>query len=137
MKSAKPSSPKVRRRDGKSSIHHSKSVRQRGFSLNLESLEQRTLLSISSSTDQTLSKNANPVSLVPVTKLSENLPSSLQKSVADFATVATVAAPSETATSLASSIMSHIYTGQPTTFTRALDGEFKLPGTSSSGPRSV
>ena len=122
MKSAKPSTLKVRRRDGKSSIRCSKSVRQRDFSLNLESLEQRTLLSISSSTEQNLTGSSISTSLVPPPSSTVALPPGLQKSVADQGVVATVASSALSA----ATGTSHIYSGQPSSFTGPLKGTSRL-----------
>ena len=129
-KSAKPSTLKVPRRDGKSSIRRSKSVRLRGVSLNLESLEQRTLLSISSSTEQNLTGNSISTSLVQPPSSTVDLPSGLQESVADKGVVATVVAPN-TPTAAATS---HIYTGQPSSFTGPLKG---TAGSSSTSPTAL
>ena len=98
MKSAKPNTLKVPRRDGKSSIRRSKNVRHRGVSLNMESLEQRTLLSLSSATDPTSSLSAARTrsrwSGVQTVEPTDG-PAEFSRR---YGTIATVAAPSSTAT---------------------------------------
>ena len=119
MKSAKSSTRNVRRRDGKSSIRHSAKVRHRGVSLSLESLEPRTLLSVSSATNPASLISTTPTTLIPVSSTTENLPSGLSVAVKDANTIATVVAPSATGESVAAAATSHIYTGQPTNFGQA------------------
>ena len=135
MKSAKASTLKAPRRDGKASIRRSKSVRHRGVALNLESLEPRTLLSLSSSVDTNPSaaKGVNPLTVSPVTTF-ENLSPALQKSVANMSTIATVVAPSPSApTSVVGAATSHIYTGQPTNFGPVIPAS-QVPSSGSPNP---
>ena len=134
MKSAKPSTLKVPRRDGKSSIRRSKSVRLRGVSLNLESRFRgsATLLSISTSNDgdknltsNVIGSSAFPVPVPTTTFLSPGL----QESVADKGKIATVIAP----TTPTAAATSHIYTGKPTTFLGPLKGLGAAASTTGSG----
>ena len=123
MKSAKPSTLKVPRRDGKSSIRRSKNVRLRGVSLNMESLEQRTLLSLSSSTDENLTGSAIPTSAVPTA----SSPWAIFRRA--YRSQSQIGAPSRQSflphgdcQHVAAPATSHIYRGQPTTFHGSLTG---------------
>jgi protocatechuate 3,4-dioxygenase beta subunit/glutamine cyclotransferase len=113
MKSNRSNTPKVR--NGKPSVRHSAKVRQRAAEFKLESLEPRTLLSVSSSTHPTkVPVNAKGHLISPATNGSP-MPTAISKAVKDAHTVATVAAPTGP-TSVASTGISHIYTGKPANF---------------------
>ena len=147
MKRSTTSSRRVRSGDRQPFARHSNQVRRRAVTFKLESLEERTLLSVGSSVKATStqailnSRNASVISesvgsidtTVP-RQSGPTLPSSLLQSIKDAGTVATVTAnPTNPTTSTAEllALSSHIYTGHPQTF-NAINS-----GTSSSATGSV
>ncbi len=139
MKPGKSSTRTVRRRDGKSLLRPYAQPRRRSTVLNLEALEERTLLStLPSDASATLDLNQTGANATvgssnsPSTTVDTTVSTNLAASVKDASTVATVVVgPSSTATNdpaSTSALNPHIYTGQPSDFVGPLPSSSSAAG---------
>jgi len=136
MKRSNTSSRRVRTRDRHSFARPSSQVRRRAATFKLESLEERTLLSVSSSIESALSQtllnlsrdavpSRSPDSSIDATasqqSVGPSLPAGLLQSIRDAGTVATVTTSPTSSTTTVAGLNApvHIYNGQPQNFTGA------------------